>query len=113
MPRTAYAEYQPNGLRTVSCTDCAIRFASAAERDAFVDAANRRAHARACRNVAQAVTRDEARRVYRVEDITDAAMRDNVDELDNMGDAYVYGARTAVAYRRHEVSRCWCCSDLR
>lgn len=119
MPRHAYAEYQPYGLRTVSSDDCAIRFASAAERDAFVEDENHRAHDRNHRRVAQAVTRDEARRVYRVETITDACTLGNLASLDNdLGgcspdDILDHGYRTAVAYRRHEVAQCWCCSDLR
>lgn len=112
MERHAYAEYQPYGLRTVSSDDCAICFASTDERDLFVVEANRRGRDRVGRNVAQAVTRDEARRVYRVEDITDACTRDNIDQLDNRGDSCTYGDRTAVAYRRYEVNQCWSCSDL-
>lgn len=62
--RAAYAEHCPYGLRSISGGDRVIRFATAAERDAWVDRAN--AGSDVVEGVAAAITLAEARKTYRM-----------------------------------------------
>lgn len=62
-----YVEWCPYGTRTISSIDTCVRFDSQAERDHWVDVINR-SMAEYVDGIARAMTRDEARKNYRLED---------------------------------------------
>lgn len=91
--RAAYAEYAPYGLNTLSRDgDRVIKFASAADRNEWVAAAN--ADSDCVEGVAAPITYAEAAKTYRMQDI------ERCCDSSYSRDGFVYATLYASAWRR-------------
>lgn len=91
--RAAYAEYCPYGLRTLSRDgDRVIKFATVADRDEWVAAAN--AGSDCVEGVAAPITYAEAAKTYRMQDI------ERCCDSSYSCDGFVYATLYASAWRR-------------
>ena len=93
--RAAYAEYCPYGLNTLSTGDRVIKFATAADRDEWVAALND--YTDRVEGVARAITRAEAAKTYRMQDIERCCDGSRIRED---RESFAYASLYASAWRR-------------